>query len=330
MFGSLSDWISERSPVNALIFPAPPSSYDETWFPKLQGLESTFQIVYDAATGSQVPILRVARYPGMRSERLLLFCHGNGCDLRECLNSCGGLARDFGCDVIAVEYPGYGIASRYVSERRAQASAAGCVEFALFAYRWAISERGYDAKHIIVCGHSIGTGVALEVADLVANAKTMIIELSDCKPRLITPAPPLAVVLFNPFTTIKAMAARVVGKYLASACIERFNNLERIGALPKSVPVVIVHGTLDSIIPHDMGVMLTKYRYVMDMNPTQSTTIMISVVGGGHDMHSGEIIKNYIDFSPSAKPLFVSIQHPTSPVPELTIAPAPTPTSAKM
>lgn len=147
----------------------------------------------------------------------LLFSHGNGEDL--------GMVEPFletlqqwGFSVLAYDYRGYGLSSGRPSERYAYADA-------LAAYTYLTEELRVPPERVILYGRSLGGGVATELATRVAIAGLVLESTFTSIFRVVVPFP-----LF-PF--------------------DRFINRDKLPQV--KVPVLILHGTADSIVPFQHG-----------------------------------------------------------------------------
>ena len=151
------------------------------------------------------------------SKKAILRCHGNAEDAANSLFALRYLARR-GFTVACVDYPGYGLSDGTPDEE-------GCYRNVHHLYDWLIETRGFKPEDIIVDGFSIGTGSATEPAAT--------------KPvgRLVLEAPFLS-------------ASRVVTR-IRILPIDPFPNLKMIKDV--KCPVLIIHGTKDSVIPHGHG-----------------------------------------------------------------------------
>ena len=127
--------------------------------------------------------------------------------------------RDFtGCEVLAVDYPGYGLSSGQPSE-------GGCYQAADAAFAKLYSNYGYKQESVVVFGRSLGTGVAV---DLVARHKVK------------------GLVLVSPFTS----TFRVITK-VKLVPFDRFDSLAKIGRV--TCPLLVVHGDRDAVVPFAMA-----------------------------------------------------------------------------
>jgi len=153
-----------------------------------------------------------------RGKKAVLRCHGNAESMYESIGILRELTkRDI--TVAAVDYPGYGLSSGRPDEK-------GCYRNVHRLYDYLVSERGFDPQDIIVDGYSIGTGPAVELA-ATAEVGGLILEA--------------------PFLS----APRAVTK-VRLLPIDPFPNAALIG-WDVRCPLLILHGTDDSVIPFEQG-----------------------------------------------------------------------------
>ena len=101
------------------------------------------------------------------------------------------------------------------------------------AIKW-LNNRGINNKNIILYGESLGTGVATELG------KSNIFG---------------GIILESPFTSI-AKAAKIYYPYLPINLVlkDRYDSIEKIQSI--TVPILIMHGKKDNIVPQKMGLEL--------------------------------------------------------------------------
>jgi pimeloyl-ACP methyl ester carboxylesterase len=108
----------------------------------------------------------------------------------------------FRCNVLVMEYPGYGL---YTQE---SASAELISENSKLVIEFLINTLGYEERDIILIGRSMGSGPACEMASLFTNVA--------------------ALVLISPYTSLKAATRTFLGSIASMLVRERFDNLAAI------------------------------------------------------------------------------------------------------
>lgn len=152
-------------------------------------------------------------------------------------------ARGFG--TVGVEYPGYGAAAGEPSEDALYRAADA-------ALRHLAQSGAVAARDAVLVGQSLGTGVAVEMARRGHGH---------------------AVVLISPYTSIDRVAARIASVYAAWLAVDdHFDNLAKAPAIP--LPVLLVHGTQDAVIPAWMS---------EDLSRAFPQAAALWVVGGHHN-----------------------------------------------
>ncbi|KAL8273632.1 hypothetical protein Esti_002454 [Eimeria stiedai] len=189
--------------------------------------------------------------PHGKARYVLLYWHGNSCDLghiREELEVLGSFVE---CHCLALEFPGYGLASS-CSAAAATAAAAAVggagssrkVRFSLSdtINRWSRAAfnfllwLGVHPENVICFGRSIGTGPA---AHLAASLKEEGIDVG-------------GVVLHAPYISIHKIVAEYssLGTWLIE---DHWSNARSLSRLAPSTPLLIIHGEDDEIIPAAHG-----------------------------------------------------------------------------
>lgn len=179
--------------------------------------------------GNRVPIYHIPclllKPSNTVSSFILIYFHGNGEDVNMAYDLLSNLRNNLQINVLAVEYPGYGI-------YRGSPSAERIIQDSLKVYEY-LMDLGFKKQNILVVGRSIGSGAATELA-----ARREIGVLA----------------LISPFTSLKDVVKEMVGRFLKFLVKERFNNLENIAKV--SCPTLIVHGTQDAMIPVEHSFLL--------------------------------------------------------------------------
>ena len=159
---------------------------------------------------------------GSRGKTVLHF-HGNAGNIAGRLDWAVRLTR-IGLNVFLLDYRGYGKSEGSPSEE-------GVYLDAVAAWEHLTTKRGVSPSDLIISGQSLGGGPAVELASKKPCAG-LVIESTFCSTRSLARDIP-AYALFLPFVP------------------DRFRSLEKIGRL--TVPVLVVHGDKDGLIPIDHG-----------------------------------------------------------------------------
>jgi pimeloyl-ACP methyl ester carboxylesterase len=170
-----------------------------------------------ARDGAPVVALFVPPRPG---GRVIVFFHGNGMQLADTA-LLAELWRRRGLGVLSVEFPGYGLAPGTPSERSIYASAEG-------AFGWLSEHEGIDRERVVVVGYSLGSGAAVEMARR-GHAR--------------------ALVLLAPIPSIPDIGRHYVPLLPASYFPDVYANVEKAKEI--AIPVLLIHGTADLLIPPD-------------------------------------------------------------------------------
>jgi len=152
--------------------------------------------------------------------RALLFLHGNAGNASHRLPNAAQLAR-LGCDVLLLDYRGYGLSEGRPSER-------GVGLDARAALAHLVEVRGVPEGRIVLFGRSLGGAVAVELAADRAFA---------------------GVVLESTFTNLRDMARRLLGPL--GRLVSGFESSDRIAGL--RAPLLQFHGDRDEIVPFELG-----------------------------------------------------------------------------
>ncbi len=161
---------------------------------------------------------------------------------------------DPGAGYLFVDYPGYGANPGRPDPASILAGSRAAIAAVSATWGWTPEER---QRRVAVLGHSLGAAAVLQYA--AADGARL-------------------VVLIAPFTSLAAMARRVVGWPLHLVLTHRFDNSARLAELtarPASPPVVIIHGTADATIPYTMG------QALAEAHPGQVT--LVPAIGASHN-----------------------------------------------
>lgn len=190
----------------------------------------------------------------------IIFFHGNAEDIGD-IQLFVSQVRKQGYSILAVDYEGYGLSYGTPSEK-------GCYRTANAAYKFLTEIENISPENIISFGFSIGTGSAVYLA---------------------AHEPIGGLILQSPFLS----AYRVITK-IKLLPFDAFDNLAKIKKV--NCPLLVLHGTKDSVIPFEQGRKLFEAANFFSQNK------FISVEGADHHnlnyymaQHYFEAIKSFTD-----------------------------------
>ncbi len=158
----------------------------------------------------------------------LLYYHGTFRNLYQNLPKIDAL-REAGFSILAVDYRGWGRSTRIVPSELTILQDANLA--------WAqLRLREPRASHRVLYGHSMGSGVAVDIAS-----------------RLQAPADYAAVILESAFTSFPDIAKQAswLGGLAKVLNNERFASIDKISQV--QAPLLMLHGTLDKTVPITLG-----------------------------------------------------------------------------
>ncbi len=157
----------------------------------------------------------------------LVFFHGNGDSWAGAATATSALA-DASIGALLPEYRGYG-------ENPGSPSEEGLFKDGRAAIDW-LRTRGIGGEGLVIIGNSLGSGVAVQMAQ---------------------ESPPAALILISPFTSMTDVVSEHY-KWLPVRWLlrDRFDNLARIGRVPS--PILTLHGKADTLIPYAQSQRLAR------------------------------------------------------------------------
>ncbi|XP_026193966.1 alpha/beta hydrolase domain-containing protein 17B-like [Cyclospora cayetanensis] len=253
---------STSSIGDTILFPAPEPSYDES-LPGLLWIEDDFpsrppiasvasraielQLRKDShSRGRCFPAFFVAP-PNGAGKYVLLYWHGNSCDLGHIKEELEVLSGYLNCHCLAIEFPGYGLAAPATPPTASAAAAARAnrksrVSISETINKWSRAAfnflvwMGAPPTNIICFGRSIGTGPA---AHLAATLLAEGIKVG-------------GVVLHAPYISVHKIVAEytALGTWLID---DHWDNAGSLQQMAPDTPLLIIHGEDDEIIPTAHG-----------------------------------------------------------------------------
>ena len=210
--------------------------------PGAVGLPQAEEVALQSADGVRVSVWHV---PPREGAPVIIYFQGNGGGLSLRAERFRKLTAD-GTGLVALNYRGYGGSDGWPSE-------AGIILDAKAAYDFAVSR--YGAQRIVLWGESLGTGVAVALA---------------------AENPVARVLLESPYTSIADVASSVYWFVPVRWLIEDgFYSDARIDKV--KVPVLVVHGERDTIIP----IGFAERLYAIISAPKQ----FVRLPNAGHNDH---------------------------------------------
>lgn len=207
---------------NRLLFPAPKPSYSANLFP------GEFIAIPRKVSKGPTPIPCLFLSTARGSSKTMIYFHGNAEDLGMSYELLCHLSSALRMHVIGVEYPGYGIYKGKCTEKKILSDSGDI-------YNYLTQVMGVKGEDIILFGRSIGTGPATWLA-------------SEKKVG--------GLLLMSGYTCIREVAKSIAGKVFMYFIKDRFRNIDWIKKV--TVPVFIVHGQSDTLIPYDQSIRLYK------------------------------------------------------------------------
>jgi hypothetical protein len=160
--------------------------------------------------------------PAPGADRALLFLHGNAGNASHRLPNAADLMR-LSCNVLLLDYRGYGLSEGRPSERGAYADArAGLAHLK--------DQRGFPESRIVLFGRSLGGAVAVDLA---------------------LDRPVAGVILESTFSSVSDLARSLGGPLMGALAGRRFDSVAKIDRV--RAPLLFFHGDLDEIVDSALG-----------------------------------------------------------------------------
>lgn len=165
----------------------------------------------------------------------ILYSHGNAADIGQMFEFLVLLRDYLNVNVLHYEYVGYGLAKDQGSP-----SEKDTYESVEAAFNFLVNQQGVSPSDIIIFGTSVGSGPSCHIASKHPNLRGLILEC--------------------PFASIM----RVVSNSVLARPLDMFQNISKIDQV--KFPVLIIHGTLDDVVPFEHGKALwekvpDQYKY---------------------------------------------------------------------
>ena len=201
--------------------------------------------------------------PATNSRDTVLFCHGNGGNISDRLDTIA-ILHGYGLDVCIFDYRGYGESGGSPTEN-------GTCRDTRTVHDWLVNERGADPARLIIHGRSLGAADAARIA---------------------AERPPRMLILESPFASIVDMGKELY-PWLPVRLITRFRYDTAAYVAQARCPVLVIHSRSDDIIPWEQGLA------VFEAAPEPKR--FLEITGGHNDgfLTSGELyvhgLKSFIE-----------------------------------
>ena len=164
--------------------------------------------------------------------KTILYLHGNAGSLENRIHKINHF-EDMNINFLLLSRRGF-------SGNKGEPTEQGLYQDARSAVKWLIKQ-GVFEENIIIYGESLGTGVAVEIAQKKNYA---------------------GIILESPFTSMIDMGKKYYPFFPVRFLLQdKFESYKKINKI--FVPVLIIHGKVDKIVPHDMG----KTMYELSNEP---------------------------------------------------------------
>jgi len=173
-------------------------------------------------TGDKIDLVAWFYNNDLKKFKTILFFHGNAGSLENRTYKLNHF-KDLNVNFLIIAWRGF-------SGNKGKPSEPGLYEDAESAIKW-LKIKGVNEKNIILYGESLGTGVVVQVA----QGKNF-----------------AGIILESPFTSMVNMGKKYYPLFPIRFLLkDKFESYKKITNI--SVPVLIMHGEVDKIVPYDMG-----------------------------------------------------------------------------
>ena len=231
--------------------PPTPPSYDENSFSMING-----KIPYHLAVSGK----------GWKNTYTIIFTHGNAEDLGQIAPWLDIVAKTLQVNVLGYDYQGYGYNEGSCSEKASY-------EDIHTVYKYVKNTLMVPANKIILWGRSLGTGPTTHLAAKLCSPSAGFCSFSASD--LLVEQGIAGIILQSPFMSAVTV---VTNKLWYVPWSDIFSNYSKIGNI--NVPIFILHGTNDQVIPHNHS---TKLKEKILKSDDTCLYHFWSIPGAGHN-----------------------------------------------
>jgi fermentation-respiration switch protein FrsA (DUF1100 family) len=238
--------------------------------PETVGVPDVEPVIIKTIDG--LPLASWFQKPADDSKPVLLFFQGDTGALADRIGEFTPYIRN-GYGIFLLGYRGFGGNPGTPSER-------GLYRDARAAIGW-LETQGYALNRVVFYGHSLGTGIAVEMA----------VEYSGAK----------AVVLEAPYTTLPNTVVLDMPLLRASWFMkDRYDNLSKMAKI--KIPLLIIQGTADEVIPVEQG----RQLYAAARGPKEAQFVPDAGHTNLYDFGEAEMVMDFLAHPPEAPNLNTS------------------------
>jgi fermentation-respiration switch protein FrsA (DUF1100 family) len=256
-------------------FPPPDKNkiqFEEIFIPVPEASSSYDQIRLNSSQ-SQEPTLHGYYFPLPKAELTMVYLHGYDGSADECYKDCLEIQEHIPVNILIVDYRGFG-------KSQGTPSREGVVKDVMAAYKYLEEVKNIKGDNIILCGASLGAGIAFETADRLAQINKTL----------------AGITVLGSFSSVKDVAKwrfpHMPGFLILD---DLFNSAKLVKKL--HVPVFIAHGSNDKATPNKQSLKI--------FNNANDPKELFLIDGIGHDMVSqipketiskyGKAIRSFIE-----------------------------------
>ncbi len=192
--------------------------------PGVQIDPAAFQVPIETVYLESEDDVRISGFflPREDSRRAVLFLHGNAGNASHRLPDAVGLW-SLGVNVLLLDYRGYGLSEGRPSEK-------GVYRDGEAGLSYLVEERGFALSDVVIFGRSIGSAVAIDIA----QGKDL-----------------AGLILVSPLSSGRAIARSQGLGWAMPLLGDPFNSVSKLAKVKS--PLIVIHGDQDQILPSSMG-----------------------------------------------------------------------------
>ena len=219
--------------ISQILYPKPNTSKKTLKSLKKFSNTKLFYIV-NGKTNNKTCVCEIFPQTNSKSTHMIIFAHGNGCDVYTFYDYLKWLANNLGVIVVCWDYPQYGLSTGNLDEF-------GCYD----SMDDVVSHYIKFTQKILLCGQSLGTGVVVDYIS--KNSWTN------------------PVILISPYKSIPKVITQI--NLLENLiCKNKFSTYKKINKT--NCPIKIFHGKLDNLIDISHSVELFNMIPNKTLKPT--------------------------------------------------------------